>query len=233
MKRSLVLVPLVLLLATPASAGRHTDPCGDTAPVLQAGPVVQDAPGERARGFDIASLHVRDLVVGGAPSGLAVTLELCGDVPAAELPSSAWQVGWALPGLPEGGDRCSGGLVLNDRIRPSDGVVVRTASLDKSCSRAGQTPVLNGASSTTYQLYSVDLPAGSWRVSGNTIEWSLHRDASLGRAAEQLQAGTALTGPTARTRDGRMVTQFAQEGLRLTGPGTEDSLPAGPDHSVG
>lgn len=233
-KRPVLLVPLLLSLAAlPASAGEHAEACGDTAPVLSAGPVTQGAAAERSGGFDIRSLGVRDLVVDEEPAGVVVTLSLCGTVPAPELPGSFWQVAWQLPGLPAGEDECSGGLVLNDSLDESDGRVVRSASLVKRCTSVDDLPVLNGVSATTYGVYDVALPAESWRVAGDVVEWTLPRGAALGAGAEQVEPGTVLARPVAYARDGRQVTVVDHEGVRATGPGTSDEIGAGPDHGVG
>jgi hypothetical protein len=232
-RRALALLP-VLLLATalPGSAGTQSDPCGDTEPVLEAGPVRQGAPGERASGFDVDGLSVQDLVEDEEVTGVQVTLELCGDVPAAEVPSSSWQVFWQLPDLPAGEDECYGGLLLHDQLT-ADGAVERRARLSKSCSSTGQTPVLNGASSSTYRVYDVVLPASDWSVDGDTITWTVRRDAELAAAAEQVAAGNRLGTPSASTRDGRQGTLFDLEGVRASGPGTQDGTGSGPDHVVG
>lgn len=234
MKRRLLALSLLAALAVPADAGQQSDPCGDATPVVKVGPVQQAAPAERTAGFDIASLSVQDLKDGDTLAGVVVTLTLCGDIPAAPgFPSSSWQVGWALPGLPEGEDMCTGQLQVADYPNTSDGTVVREARISKSCNTVNSTPVLNGGSSTSSDAYTVTLPRQAWKAKGKTITWTLSRGADLGPAAEQVQAGVLLARPAATARDGRMITTFDTGGVRATGPGAEDSTGATQDHVVG
>lgn len=225
----LVALSSAVVLVAPAGAAPTAgdEPCGDTAPMASAGTQSVQPPGDRNPAFDIRGFALADIVEDEQPVGTSITLELCGEVPGPELPGTGWFVGWGLP------DGCSGGVSVSDAGFEPPEAPKRVAVLSKSCSDAGRTPVLNGASSTTRVVYSVDLPATAWRVTGSTITWDLRRDAALGQGAQQVAAGTVLQGPSARTRDGRQVTLFDVAGVRVTGPGTEDTTARAADHRVG
>lgn len=227
---ALALAPFVLgaVLVSPAGAGTAgADPCGDTDPMVRAGGVEQQPPGGRGSAFDIAAYGIEDDVVDDVVVGTTVVLELCGDVPGPELAGTHWSVSWRLD------DRCSGGVSVGDAaVRPPAGPA-RVALLTKSCTDPGPTTPLGGASSTTSVVYSVEVPTGDWQVDGDRIVWHLRRGAALGEGSEQVLAGTVLARPSARARDGRQVTLFDVEGVRVTGPGTEDRASGAPDHRVG
>lgn len=233
------------LLAPPALAEEPaagvTDPCGDTDLVLDLNGFEVFLNGRHYDGFDVAALRVADLPAGG----LDVLLTLCGDVPGPELPGASWAVSWDLPaGLV--GDQCSGSVVLADALEGA--AVVRSASVRATCTETGRDPVTGGSTVELREAYRVALPAADVVVDGRTIRFQLRRDADLGPAAAQLEAGTVLGAPVARTRDGRRVTEASFETgvprtpvsgpVRLgpysaSGPGVADRSDPAPDHRVG
>lgn len=220
---ALAVLSTALVLPAGAAGSSVEDPCGDNEPMVRAGSTELAPPGDRNPAFDIRRFTIADIAEDERVVGASVVLELCGDVPEPEL-ISAWSVRWRLQG------NCTGSVYLGDTAaRPPVGPA-RIATLSKSCTTQDPPP-LGGA--TTSVVYEVDLPTADWRVEGSRIVWELRRDADLGEGAEQVVAGTVWTAPVARSRDGRQTTQAQVGTVRVTGPGTEDSSGAGPDHTVG
>lgn len=222
-RKAVVPAAVLALAAAPAAASPAqvfvADPCGDAAPVAAAGGQTVDAPGDRRDAFDIR--WVAATAVPHVPGAVDVAVDLCNDAPTDPLLGSSWSVRWQLPG------DCAGVLTISDGLR-SDGVgQTRRGHLAKHCTQFHERPVTGGVSSTTHEVYSVELPAEAWRVAGTRLAFSLREDGGLGAAAEQLRPGTPWTGLSASTRDGRQITALDLDGqVRLTGPGTSDH--AGP-----
>jgi hypothetical protein len=195
----LVLLPLLALpLALPASAATSTleDPCGDAGRIHESPGFRVDLEDGRVPGFDIKAATMTDLGEPGDEAGVAVALELCGDVPAPELQGSVWRVAWGLS------DACNGSVRLNDVLR--GGEVVRTAFVGKGCTEGRTVPVTGQPYSTASSVYDVELPAAAWTVDGSTITFTLAPEL-LGQAAEQVEPGVLLAGLHSDTRDAQFM----------------------------
>ena len=237
MRRTLLLATVVCAaaVAAPASASTSSvsDACGDAGRVHESHGLTVNWADGRVDGFDIERVLVRDRDDSVRDAGVEVVLDLCGDVPAAELPGSVWDVSWQLD------DRCSGGVRVGDVRR--DAAVVRTAHLTKACASDGRLPVTGQPYTTASVVYDLELPASAWTVDGDTVTVSLD-PGLVGEGAEQVRTGSVLAQVTGGARDGRWVTEadlgrtelgpLVFQGTRQTGPGARDWTGPGATHTV-
>jgi hypothetical protein len=183
---------LTLMLAASASAETDVpfavpDGCGDVdQAIIRTEQTTINLETDRGPWHDIdrAALTTR-------PDGsLDAELKLCGAVPAPQAFVNEWSVNVDVA------NDCDITISVAD---DSYGNPTRVGRLSKWCTTTSTNPL--GFSTTTYaEDYSVDLPASSWTLNGDTISWHITKAQLIAAGA-----GKTLKDPTAGVTDGAAV----------------------------
>lgn len=225
-----------VLAAVPATGGAGaadpelTDPCGDADAMVRVGDEEVATPDpERAAGFDIEAAWFEDLYEGTGPArqhvGVRIHLQMCGDVPGPELVGSGWGVRVDIEGP------CTRVVWTGDHDgeEPTDGVV-RRGYLQSQCVRPG---TILPNSTEGYVEWEEELPAGAFAVQGDTLSWTLLRDALPESRTDFLEPATRWSTPGGYARDGRQLTMASGDDVfYVSGPGAYDTAGGGRDFTV-
>src|SRR3954447_2683499 len=214
--RYLGVVLVTLALAAPAAA-RTNDPvvvpdgCGDidTSVVKVNGSGVDFDQG-RAAWHDISSITYTAQEGGG----LDIAMQLCADVPAPQVFTNGWYV------LANVGSGCYIQLGVVDDLY---GNPTRGGKVYEDCESQdvlGRPDIV--------EVYSADLPATAWSVTGKTVSWHLTRGQLSFAQATNLKNVGGYTG------DGARLTEVALgDAFSVNGPGTRDTAASQSDVTLG
>jgi hypothetical protein len=145
-----------------------------------------------------------------------VSLKMCGAIPAPQYFTGSRQVDAEI------GGNCAMSVAITDGPY---GQPVRTAALYVDCTTPSTLPP---GGFTTSTVFTQELAAADWSVTGDTVSW--HLKASLLHAAN---IGNTVTDPGVFTWDGARVTELFQganapgvPSFGANGPGAKDQAAA-------